>query len=96
MTWAALRRTGQYPGGFETFLDEAEIVEAEAEQEVDPTERGSYGRLLVDLTLATGIPFREWLETDEEVIATVLAVYERAGPGRQRTGRDDRWPAPPY
>lgn len=37
VTWAALRRTGQYGGSFETFLDEAEIVEADSEQDVDPT-----------------------------------------------------------
>lgn len=37
VTWAALRRTGQYSAGFETFLDEAEIVEADSESDVDPT-----------------------------------------------------------
>jgi hypothetical protein len=37
VTWAALRRTGQFPGSFESFTDEAEIVDANAEEEVDPT-----------------------------------------------------------
>jgi hypothetical protein len=38
ITWAALRRTEQYSAGFETFMDEAEIVEASApEVEVEPT-----------------------------------------------------------
>jgi hypothetical protein len=39
VSWAALRRTGQYGGGFDTFLDEADIVDASApeEAEVEPT-----------------------------------------------------------
>lgn len=41
ISWAALRRTGQYAGSFDTFLDEAEIVEANAEEEVDPTTAGA-------------------------------------------------------
>jgi len=39
ITWAALRRTEQYSAGFETFLDEAEIVDASAPDtdDVEPT-----------------------------------------------------------
>lgn len=37
VSWAALRRTGQYAGGFETFLDEAEIVDCSQDEQVDPT-----------------------------------------------------------
>ena len=39
VSWAALRRTGQYAGGFETFLDEADIVDATAPDgtDVEPT-----------------------------------------------------------
>ena len=38
VSWAALRRTGHYPGSFETFLDEADIVEATApDADVEPT-----------------------------------------------------------
>jgi hypothetical protein len=37
VSWAALRRTGQYSAGFETFTDEADIVDASAEEPVDPT-----------------------------------------------------------
>lgn len=37
VSWAALRRTGQYSPGFETFLDEAEIVDASTEEPVEPT-----------------------------------------------------------
>ena len=36
VTWAALRRTGQFPGTFESFLDEVEVVEADSEVEMDP------------------------------------------------------------
>jgi hypothetical protein len=39
VSWAALRRTGLYQAGFDTFLDEVEVVEAEAEQDVDPTQQ---------------------------------------------------------
>lgn len=37
VSWAALRRTGQYAEGFETFLDAAEIVDASSEDPVEPT-----------------------------------------------------------
>lgn len=37
ITWAALRRTGQYTGSFDAFQDEAEIVDANTEETVDPT-----------------------------------------------------------
>jgi hypothetical protein len=37
VSWAALRRTGQYSAGFEQFLDEVEVVEANGEETVDPT-----------------------------------------------------------
>jgi hypothetical protein len=37
VSWAALRRTGQYPGGFDTFLDEVEVVDASSEEPLDPT-----------------------------------------------------------
>lgn len=37
VSWAALRRTGQYSDTFEAFLDAAEIVDASAEEPVEPT-----------------------------------------------------------
>jgi hypothetical protein len=33
--------------------------------------------LIVDLALATRIPVREWLQEPDEVIATVLDIYEQ-------------------
>jgi hypothetical protein len=41
VSWSALRRTGQYASGFETFLDEADLVDASAEEVVDPTQTES-------------------------------------------------------
>jgi hypothetical protein len=37
VSWAALRRTGKYTAGFETFLDEVDMVDANSEEAVDPT-----------------------------------------------------------
>lgn len=37
VSWAALRRTGQYSAGFETFTEELDIVDASTEEAVDPT-----------------------------------------------------------
>lgn len=38
ITWAALRRTGQYSDSFDAFLTDAEIVDANQEEDVDPTQ----------------------------------------------------------
>jgi hypothetical protein len=37
VSWAALRRTGHYSAGFETFLDEVDLVDASSDEPVDPT-----------------------------------------------------------
>lgn len=37
ISWSAFRRTGQYAGSFDAFLDDVEMVEAAGETEVDPT-----------------------------------------------------------
>jgi hypothetical protein len=37
VSWAALRRTGQFADGFETFLDVVDIVDASSEGPVEPT-----------------------------------------------------------
>jgi len=37
VSWSALRRTGQYDGTWEQFLDDAAIVDASAD-EVEPTQ----------------------------------------------------------
>lgn len=39
VSWAALRRTGQFSGGFETFLDETDIVDASTDEPVEPTQQ---------------------------------------------------------
>jgi hypothetical protein len=41
VSWAALRRTGQYTGGFDQFLDEVEVVDASSEEDVDPTNQAA-------------------------------------------------------
>lgn len=38
VSWAALRRSGQYPGSFDAFQNDADIVDASAEEPVDPTQ----------------------------------------------------------
>jgi len=37
VSWAALRRTGQYQGGFESFQNDVDLVDATPQAEVDPT-----------------------------------------------------------
>jgi len=37
VSWAALRRTGQYAGSFDAFLTEADLVDASTEEPVEPT-----------------------------------------------------------
>lgn len=37
ISWAALKRTGQYTEPWETFVDEAGIVDATAVESVEPT-----------------------------------------------------------
>ena len=44
--WAALRRTGQYAGKWETFKDTDCIDLAVETEDVDPTEQSSAGRTL--------------------------------------------------
>jgi hypothetical protein len=38
VSWAALRRTGQYMDSFENFQNEADVVDASADEPVDPTQ----------------------------------------------------------
>ena len=37
VSWSALKRTAQYEGTWEQFLDDAALVDAAAEETVDPT-----------------------------------------------------------
>lgn len=41
IAWSALKRTGQYDGTWESFLDDAAIVDANAEEPVEPTSPAS-------------------------------------------------------
>ena len=38
VSWSAFRRTGQYAGSFDAFLDDVDMVEASQEIDVDPTQ----------------------------------------------------------
>ena len=40
VSWAALRRTGQYSGGFESFQNDVDLVDATQDEPVEPTNEG--------------------------------------------------------
>ena len=40
VSWAALRRTGQFSGSFDAFMREVDLVDAGADETVDPTSAG--------------------------------------------------------